>query len=120
MEQTLSKVKAREKELEKFSDYSERRNLFLSWIGQADKCIRKGNLQDPYYFALCEQWLIKCEKLLEGKPLAECKGKVKVKGAAPMTKKQRIKWKAGRKSELRAYRKELQQKNYEKQKGANQ
>lgn len=115
-ESGLKEMCAREKELAQYPDYEKRRSLFLSWIGQADKCLRKGNLQDSYYFSLGKEWLAKCEKLLEGKPIEECKGKVKVKGAKPLPKKQRIKWKAERKQELRQYRKMLQQKNYERQK----
>lgn len=111
MEQTLNEFKSREKELEKFSDYTQRRSLFLSWLGQADKCLRKGYLQDEYYHALFWEWIKKAEKLLDGVPLEECKGKVIVKGKKPMEKKQRIKWKAEHKKEIRQYRQKLKEEN---------
>lgn len=114
MEQFLAELKTREKELEQFSDYTKRRALFLSWTGQADKCIRKGFLQDDYYHALFLEWCKKAEKLLEGVPLEECKGKVKVKGQKPRQKKQRLKWKAEHKKEIRAYRAELKERNERK------
>lgn len=119
MEQKLQQIKEREKELNKYEDGDKRLNLFRSWIGQADKCIRKGNLQDPYYFSLCEQWLSKCEKLLEGAPIEECKGKVKVKGQKAMPKKQRLKWKAEHKQEIRSYRKQVMKENEERQRRQN-
>lgn len=119
MEQKYKEIKAREEELQKCADCDKRVSLFKSWLGQADKCIRKGNLQDPYYFSLCDLWLNKCELLLDGEPIEKAKGKVKVKGAKPMSKKQRIAWKQDKKKELREYRQELQKKNYEKQKGEN-
>lgn len=116
MEQKLKEMKAREAELEQYPDHMERKNLFRSWIGQADKCLRKGYLQDDYYHALMLAWLDKCEMLLEGKPLEECKGKIKIKGQKPRSKKQRIAWKAERKEEIRAYRREVQRRNNERQK----
>lgn len=116
MERTLKELRAREDELKKFDDYLQRRSLFLSWTGQADKCIRKGNLQDPYYHALFLEWIKKAEMLLDGKPLKDCKGKVKVKGKKPMVKKQRLKWKAEHKKEIREYRNNLQAEHIAKQK----
>lgn len=115
MEEVLKKLKARENELEQFPDYLKRRSLFLSWLGQADKCIRKGYLQDDYYHSLFWGWIGKAEKLLEGVPIEECKGKVKIKGKKPMTKKQRLKWKAENKKEIRAYRNALQAEHMAKQ-----
>lgn len=78
MEQILNNFKVRESELEKFDDYTKRRSLFLSWIGQADKCIRKGK-KDSYYNDLFFEWTRKIENLLDGKPLEECKGRIKIK-----------------------------------------
>lgn len=115
LEQRLAELRERENELKQFSDYLQRRSLFLSWLGQTDKCIRKSCLQDPYYAALGEEWLNKAKGLLDGLPLEECKGKVKVKGAKPMVKKQRLKWKAEHKPEIRAYRNDLQRRNEERQ-----
>lgn len=117
MEQKYKEIKAREEELKKYSDCDKRISLFKSWLGQADKCIRKGNLQDPYYHDLCFEWLKKCELLLDGEPIEKAKGKVKVKNAKPMNKKQRIAWKQDKKKELREYRKKLQKENYARQKG---
>lgn len=116
MEKKLKEIREREEELKKYLDYDKRIGLFKSWIGQADKCIRKGNLQDPYYFSLCNEWLKKCESLLDGNLIEKAKGKVKVKGESPMSKKQRIAWKQDKKKELRKYRKKLQDKNYARQK----
>lgn len=124
MEQTLKIIKAREEELKQFNDYDKRHSLFLSWLGQADRCIRKGNLQDPYYHALFKEWIKKVEMLLDGRPLEECKGKVKVKGKKPMKKKQKLKWKVEHKKEIQAYRNNLQaqhiasQKNHKETKDA--
>lgn len=111
LQQILVNLRAREEELKEYPDYLKRRSLFLSWIGQADKCIRKGYLQDGYYHSLFKEWCVKAEKLLDGLPLEECKGKVKVKGQKPMAKKQRLKWKAEHKKEIRAYRAELKERN---------
>lgn len=115
MEQALKELRAREAELTKYPDYEKRRSLFLSWLGQADKCIRKGFLQDEYYHALFWEWIKKAEKLVNGEPLEACKGKIRIKGKKPMQKKQRLKWKAEHKTEIRAYRKQLAIKNEEKQ-----
>lgn len=120
MEQTLMRLKAREPELEKFPDYSKRKSLFLSWLGQANKCIRKGYLQDRYYHALFWKWVKKAEMLLNGFPLDECKGKVKVKGKHPISKKQRVAWKKERKSEIREYKNEIITKNNANQKKRNE
>lgn len=96
-------------------DYQERVSLAKSWAGQVDKCKRKQNLQDPYYGALALAWEEKIAKILSGVPLSECKGKVKVKGQKPMTKKQRIAWKQENKAEIREFRKKVQKTNEEKQ-----
>lgn len=116
MEKALIDMKARVGELEKFDDGVKRRSLFLSWLGQADKCIRKGFLQDFYYHSLFWEWMKKAEMLLDGVPVEQCKGKVKVKGQKPMVKKQRLKWKAEHKSEIRAYRNDLQARHMANQK----
>lgn len=115
LEKALAEMREKVDELKQFDDYNQRRSLFLSWVGQADKCLRKGFLQDRYYHALFWEWLGKAQKLLDGLPLEECKGKVKVKGQKPMVKKQRVKWKAEHKAEIRAYRNEVQRKNEERQ-----
>lgn len=114
LQKILADLRAKEEKLKKYPDYLKRRSLFLSWIGQADKCIRKGYLQDEYYHALFKEWCNKAEKLLEGLPLEECKGKVKVKGQKPMMKKQRLKWKAEHKKEICAYRAKLKERNERK------
>lgn len=100
-------------------DFQERVNLCKSWVGQAEKCQRKGHLQDEYYFALGQAWMEKVNKLLEGYPLEECKGKIKVKGAKPMSKKQRVAWKKENKSTIKAYRKKVQADNERRQKEGN-
>lgn len=115
MKEALKKIREREDELWKYPDYQVRLGLFRSWLGQADKCQRKAKLQDPYYEKLGLAWLEKCEKLLEGIPVEEVKGKVKVKGQKAMPKKQRLKWKAEHKQEIRAYRKQVMKENERKQ-----
>lgn len=115
MEEALKKIRDRKDELKKYPDADIRLNLLLSWAGQADKCIRKSKLQDPYYLDLAEAWLAKCEKLLEGVPVEEVKGKVRVAGKKPMSKKQRIAWKTEHKQEIRSFRKQVQRENEEKQ-----
>lgn len=118
MKNKLNTLRLREEELRKYPDYEKRLGLFRSWAGQADKCIRKGYLQDNYYHELFWQWIAKCEKLLEGVPIEEVKGKVKVKGAKPMQKKQRLKWKAEHKQEICTFRKQVQRENEERQKAS--
>lgn len=116
MKDKLNTLRLREEELRKYPDYEKRLGLFRSWLGQADKCQRKSKLQDPYYEALGLQWLAKCEKLLEGVPVEEVKGKVRVVGKKPMSKKQRLAWKAEHKQEIRTFRRQVQRENEERQK----
>lgn len=119
MKNRLKFIRLREEELRKYPDYTERLGLFRSWVGQADKCIRKSKLQDPYYLDLAKAWLAKCEKLLEGVPVEEVKGKVHVAGKKPMSKKQRIAWKTEHKQEIRSFRKQIQKENEERQRQQN-
>lgn len=77
-------------------DYNKRVNLIKSWAGQINRCLKK-NSKDPYFGQLALEWQKKIDKCLNGDPLGECQGKVKVNGKKPFTKKQRLAYKAEQK-----------------------
>lgn len=83
--------------IENLPDYEKRINLIKSWQGQVNKCLRK-EVKDPYFGLLAKEWQKKIDGCLEGKPLEEVQGKVKVKGHKPFTKKQRVKYKKEQKA----------------------
>lgn len=87
--------------IQNLPDYNKRINLIKSWEGQIKRCFKK-EAKDPYYGLLAAEWQKKIDKCLEGLPLNEVQGKVKVKGKKPFTKKQRV-----------AYKKEQKQKRHE-------
>lgn len=77
-------------------DFAKRVALVKSWAGQINRCLKK-DAKDPYFGELAVEWQRKIDKCLNGDPLSECQGKVKVKGRKPFTKKQRLAYKAEQK-----------------------
>lgn len=96
-------------------DFDKRVSLISSWKGQIAYCHKK-KVKDPYFGLLALEWQKKIDKCLEGLPLAECQGKVAVKGKKPFTKKQRLAYKKEHQKEIREFRQKQKRLNEERNK----